>query len=153
MGRILLSLVIGILLCAVGARVLAPSPQHALPAATELPAAEVLAPMTVEPALVEPEHAVAGPPRASVTAETEVLISDALRRYAQADVRKSWKDVRSDEIPDEDLVEGMQTNERIVLESPQGIGASLAVRRTKVEEALAEARTGGVFSLLVLDMG
>jgi hypothetical protein len=113
-----------------------------------LPAAEVRAPKTVEPALVEPERAVASPARTSLTAESEVLISAALRRYAQAGIRKGWKDVRSDEIPDEDLVEGLQTYEVIVLESPQTIGASLAERRTKVEEALADARTGGVFTLL-----
>ncbi|HTF90644.1 MAG TPA: hypothetical protein VK843_19655 [Planctomycetota bacterium] len=63
-------------------------------------------------------------------------------------MRKGWKAVREDEIPAEDLAEGMAKFEKLVLKSPFYIGQALAERRTKAEAALARAKTGGVFSLL-----
>jgi hypothetical protein len=109
---------------------------------------------TIEPPRVP---AVVESPRASAASESErvpspadesVLISDALRRYAQENIAKGWRAVRKDEIPAEDLAEGMKTYEQILLGSPGTIGRSLGERRTKAEEALEDARTGGVFALL-----
>ena len=76
------------------------------------------------------------------------LITTALRAYAEAGMRKGWIDSRHDEMPAEDLAEGLKQYETLVLEKPLDIGRSLAERRTKALQALEDAKSGGAFSLL-----
>lgn len=99
---------------------------------------------------VAPE--VSGPYVPSLT--NDPLISPALRAYAEERLRGGWKSMRADEIGEQDLAEGLQEWEQTVLGSPTTIGIQLAARKTKAEEALADAARGGGFTLLEkLDAG
>lgn len=82
------------------------------------------------------------------------LIPPRLRAYAEEQMRGGWKSLRQDEISAEDLTEGMHRWEETVLGSPSTLGIELAARKTKAEEALADAARGGGFTLLEkLDAG
>ena len=94
-----------------------------------------------------PAERVAASPSAGLRAD-DVLITPALRRRAEAELRRGWGSVRPDEMPQDDLGEGATKYEAIVLESPYSIGRQLGERRTKAEAALEDARTGGLFALL-----
>lgn len=86
-------------------------------------------------------------PAAELRAD-DVLITPALQRRAEAEMRRGWGSVRKDEMPQDDLGEGATKYEAIVLDTPYAIGRELGERRTKAEAALEDARTGGVFALL-----
>jgi hypothetical protein len=130
----------------------------AIPRRAALESTSVDPPSSAKPTIEPPQApVVVESARASAAEESDrapspvdegVLISDALRRYAEENIAKGWSAVRKDEIPAEDLAEGMKSYEQIVRDSPARIGRSLGERRTKAEEALEDARTGGVFALL-----
>jgi hypothetical protein len=93
-------------------------------------------------------------PATTSSGGSDELITEALRAYARTRISKGWARVRQDEIGAEELAEGMKRFERLVLDSPFGIGRALGEQRTKAEQALEDARTGGAFALLAkLDEG
>ncbi|HTF90645.1 MAG TPA: hypothetical protein VK843_19660 [Planctomycetota bacterium] len=148
MQRVLLSLVLGMLIGALGVSLFLdarPMEPAANPARSEERAAPIPVPAG---AIAPPERTAENRAPISSEAEPEGLISAALRRYVEECLRQAWKSVREDEIPAPDLAKGMAKFENNVMVGPEEIGTSLAKRRSKAEAALADEKTGGVFNLL-----
>lgn len=82
------------------------------------------------------------------------LFSPALIDHATAGLAEGWRSERSDAMPDDVLEAALERFREAVLAMPAALGRELARERTAREEALADARTGGVFALLErLDAG
>ncbi len=151
MGRLILALILGVVLGAGGARAFREAPARELAPSLDLPVAQVASPPQSPDVLAvpaAPERVVANSTRETIASESDVLIPAALQRYAELGIQEGWKSVRADVPPAADLAEGMQDFEKLVMESPARIGRSLGERRTKAEEALADAKSGGVLTLL-----
>lgn len=154
MRHVIFSLVIGALLGALAVWFFMSGPQAGSAANPEPAATSVVPTEKHEVSLDQPERVVVSKAAETRAPESESPISSALRRYAEDGLRRGWKGARQDEMPAEDLALGMQEFEKLVLESPANIGRSIGERRTKTEQALADAKSGGVFSLLErLDAG
>src|SRR5882672_11228959 len=120
MRRVILSLVIGALLGGLIVRLLSEGPPPATASLSGSSATEAAPPEAHHVVLAQPERIASNPAREASAPEPEVLITTALRTYAENGLRSGWKAVRKDEIPAEDLAEGMKSFEKLVLESAVG---------------------------------
>lgn len=76
------------------------------------------------------------------------LFSPALIEYASEKLREGWRLERSEEMSEVVHESALETFRETVLALPHPLGRKLAREQTAREEALADARTGGVFALL-----
>ena len=76
------------------------------------------------------------------------LFHDGLRAHGEEGIRTGWSKKRGDEIPPEQLDEGLATYERTVLEAPEAIGFQLAERQNEHDVASGLALQGDVLLLL-----
>lgn len=76
------------------------------------------------------------------------LFSPALLEHARSELARGWSSQRRDTIPPEAGEEGLEMFRESTIELPFLLGRELAIALTRREEALEDARTGGVMALL-----
>jgi hypothetical protein len=86
-------------------------------------------------------------PGAAMKGSSE-LFGDVQRTYGRTGITRGWGTERKDVISDEEMNAGLAQYEELVRLSPDRIGAELARRRTKTEDAERDAQSGGVLTLL-----
>jgi hypothetical protein len=74
--------------------------------------------------------------------------SRALMEHAAVYIDRGWRSERTDTPREDEVAEGLDTFRAETLELPARIGRDLAVRRSNLELAQEDARTGGVLSTL-----
>lgn len=84
---------------------------------------------------------------ATAPAQTDVF-GDLQRAYGRAGIERGWASQRTDKIGPEDMNAGLVQYEKMVRDAPEHLGAELARRKTKTEEAERDAKSGGVLTLL-----
>ncbi|MEM6671974.1 MAG: hypothetical protein AAF726_03970 [Planctomycetota bacterium] len=76
------------------------------------------------------------------------LFSAPLMEHAEKGIVQGWKQERSDDPTDEELVEGLDSFQGTTLTLPMAIGMRLARRRTESERAIEDIARGGLMDLL-----